>query len=86
MTGSDAAEFFAKLDAGAPAAPAPIATSRETVDWIRGISMPPLQDEPPLTPPEPLQLTEDMVVRTETETPEGRTIRYSNWPGPGEDS
>ena len=78
MTGNDATEFFARLDAGVPETPELIITSPETANWIRGISQAPAEDAPPV----PLQLTEDMVVRTETATPDGRTIRYSNWPGP----
>jgi hypothetical protein len=77
-----ASEFFSKLSAGVPTPPHPIVSSPETIAWIRGISQPPLRD----VSIETLVLTDDMAVREETPTPQGRTIRYSRWPGNVEES
>ena len=71
-----AREFFDRINAGIFDTTELPPVSPETAAWIRGISQSTADDAPPVAP---LQLTEDMIVREETETPEGRTIRFSNW-------
>jgi hypothetical protein len=80
---SKAHEFFEKINAGLPETPGPITVSEETEAWLIGISKAPAED---FVPEEPLDLTTDMIVREETETPTGRTVRYTRTPGDTEGS